>query len=155
MVAARQQSNNPDNVFHDRNKPGQTRKLGDVALNLIKYPMNNMNEVLTGPCVFLYLPDSKEPIELRNIALVTLGRSDSYSDEQPMIDLNPHHAKLLGVSRIHAQIVYHNDNYYIRDLNSTNGTWVNQEKINPGSQKQLISGDTIRLGHLMIQVGGV
>ena len=43
MVAARQQSNNPDNVFHDRNKPGQTRKLGDVALNLIKYPMNNMN----------------------------------------------------------------------------------------------------------------
>lgn len=33
------------------------------------------------------------------------------------------------VSRIHAKVVYHNGEYYLEDLNSTNGTYVNGEAL--------------------------
>lgn len=35
------------------------------------------------------------------------------------------------VSRIHARITFDGEFYYLEDLNSTNGTWVNQIQLNP------------------------
>lgn len=35
------------------------------------------------------------------------------------------------VSRIHARVYFDGSAYYIEDLNSTNGTWVNQTQLNP------------------------
>ncbi|MEG6615241.1 DUF3662 and FHA domain-containing protein [Peptococcaceae bacterium 1198_IL3148] len=48
-----------------------------------------------------------------------------------------------SVSRIHAQIEVKDDTYVLTDLNSTNGTYVNDVRI---SQKVLKSGDTIVFG---------
>ena len=39
------------------------------------------------------------------------------------------HLPLSGVSRLHARIFFQNEEYYIEDLNSTNGTYVNTVKI--------------------------
>ena len=39
------------------------------------------------------------------------------------------HLPLSGVSRLHARIFFRNEEYYIKDLNSTNGTYVNSVKI--------------------------
>ena len=50
-----------------------------------------------------------------------------------------------GVSRRHAQIVENNMAYYLRDLGSTNGTFLNSKKIPDGDQV-LKDGDKIRLG---------
>ena len=36
---------------------------------------------------------------------------------------------LFGVSRVHARIFFHNEEYYLEDLNSTNGTYVNTIEI--------------------------
>lgn len=49
------------------------------------------------------------------------------------------------VSRKHARIVYEADNYSIEDLNSTNGTYVNREKIS--RKTRLCDGDIISIGH--------
>lgn len=49
-----------------------------------------------------------------------------------------------GVSRQHAEIVKTDEGYVLRDLNSTNGTFVNQRKI-PGDYL-LRDGDRVRLG---------
>ncbi|MBI4040823.1 MAG: FHA domain-containing protein [Deltaproteobacteria bacterium] len=47
------------------------------------------------------------------------------------------------ISRHHAQIFYMRGHYYIKDLNSTNGTYVNGKKI---SEVQLRSHDMIEIG---------
>lgn len=48
------------------------------------------------------------------------------------------------VSAFHAEIVRHGDNYILHDLESTNGTYVNDERIT--DPVALKSGDIIRLG---------
>ncbi|MGB7338396.1 MAG: FHA domain-containing protein [Phototrophicaceae bacterium] len=132
----------------------ETRQLGVINSDYLRFDSAIGHEALKGPGIVLYLPDDARPIELWNIAVVSLGRTDRYSTVQPSIDLSKHHASLLGVSRIHAEIFYRDGKYYVRDLNSTNGTWVNNIKLVHGEEAELLNGDSLRLGHLMIQIGG-
>lgn len=53
------------------------------------------------------------------------------------------------VSRIHCKIEYLNDEYYIMDLNSTNGTALNGELLNSNEKNLLNIGDEIRMGQVV------
>lgn len=68
------------------------------------------------------------------------------------VDLTAYRAKVLGVSRQHAAIDILEDGCAIEDLNSTNGTWLNETRLVPQQPHPLTTGDLIRLGHLMIFV---
>jgi len=48
------------------------------------------------------------------------------------------------ISQLHARIDYMEDTYYIEDLNSTNGTYVNDELLNYKKKRPLSVGDVIR-----------
>lgn len=48
-----------------------------------------------------------------------------------------------SVSREHSQLIYTNDGFLVRDLGSTNGTFVNTERV---SIRNLKTGDTIQVG---------
>lgn len=48
------------------------------------------------------------------------------------------------ISQFHAKIDYIDGTYYIEDMNSTNGTYVNEEVVNYKEKKTLKSGDIIR-----------
>lgn len=74
--------------------------------------------------------------------LITLGRK---SDN--LIILNDQF-----VSSHHAKIFVSNDECFIEDLNSTNGTFVNEERV-LGSRK-LMMNDSIRLGSTVFKVIG-
>lgn len=50
------------------------------------------------------------------------------------------------ISRIHAQLMKTNDKYFLRDMGSTNGTWLNGERISKET-RQLKDGDIIDLAH--------
>ncbi len=50
------------------------------------------------------------------------------------------------VSRHHAAITRQDGQYYIEDLGSLNGTWVNDARLKPNQSTPLISGSEIRLG---------
>jgi DNA-binding response OmpR family regulator len=50
------------------------------------------------------------------------------------------------VSRQHFQIRRQNDDYYIQDLNSTNGTYLNDEKLEPNKEQLLRDKDKVVLG---------
>jgi len=50
------------------------------------------------------------------------------------------------VSRIHADIRVEGDNYYIEDVGSSNGTYINNLPLLPGNRHRLRSGDRIALG---------
>jgi FhaA, N-terminal domain/FHA domain len=48
-----------------------------------------------------------------------------------------------NVSRVHARVWRRDDSFFVTDLSSTNGTWVNEERI---SEAELKDEDVIRLG---------
>ena len=49
-----------------------------------------------------------------------------------------------AVSMEHAQIARHGNRYFVTDLNSTNGTWVNDQKLT--GPTYLVDGDTVAVG---------
>lgn len=48
------------------------------------------------------------------------------------------------ISRMHARIEYREEEYYLEDLNSTNGTFVNDEPLSYKQEKQLKTNDIVR-----------
>jgi hypothetical protein len=107
----------------------------------------------TGHCITLHLPGVREPIQLWNQNQIILGRFDSTLNYRPTVDLSEHHAAQLGVSRLHAEISYEKAAYWVQDLESKNGTWVNNTKLLVGQKMPISHRDSLRIGHFMIQVG--
>jgi hypothetical protein len=48
------------------------------------------------------------------------------------------------VSRMHAKVHKEGEDYFLEDLNSTNGTYINEMRLEPYEKKQLTSGDRIK-----------
>jgi uncharacterized OB-fold protein len=91
----------------------------------------------------IYLPQGK--------AELLIGRSDPVRSIFPDVDLTLHGGELSGVSRMHARLVIQGSEKTIEDLNSTNYTFLNRQKLEPGQRYPLHSGDEIRLGLLNIK----
>lgn len=132
-----------------------TRHLDAPGLDSL--PMTMMKtlpeEKKIGHCIIFYLAELREPIKLWNRNSIILGRYDRHLSLQPTVDFSRNHGILLGVSRIHAEIIYEDGQYYVRDLQSSNGTWVNKKRLVQEEKVQLVNHDTLRLGHLMLQIG--
>ena len=94
---------------------------------------------------------TREPMLVRVKDEIILGRAMPNSSEY-LVDLSTHRAGLLGVSRQHAIITRQGREYTIEDLRSTNGTWVNGQRLVPGQPHTLKSGDQIQLGELILFV---
>ena len=62
-----------------------------------------------------------------------------------------------SISRRHAEITYANRQYMLRDLGSSNGTFVNEARLEPGKAYILKPGDKVRFGKakFVFQVRGV
>lgn len=54
-----------------------------------------------------------------------------------------------SVSRLHAAIDAADDSYFLMDLNSTNGTWVENDRVS--DSRQLHGGELIRLGNTILK----
>ena len=110
----------------------------------------NFQEVELAPGkVALYFVGKQHPLIIRAGAGVILGRAGTEAP-LPVIDLTEYRAGLLGVSRQHAILRPIPDGYVIEDLDSTNGTFVNEERVTSGAPHLLQNSDQIRLGGLVI-----
>ena len=75
---------------------------------------------------------------------VTFGRSSSGNDDVVIINDDK-------VSRVHCRISRHDDgNFYIKDCNSTNGTYMNGQRIRSGVEIPLKKTDKVRIGNTML-----
>ncbi|OGO28405.1 MAG: hypothetical protein A2Z16_09130 [Chloroflexi bacterium RBG_16_54_18] len=79
---------------------------------------------------------------------ITIGRVDLVRNIFPDIDLSGYGGESNGVSRMHARLVLQSNLVYIEDLNSTNYTFVNKLRLQPGQPYPVSDGDEIRLGLL-------
>ena len=81
---------------------------------------------------------------------ILVGREDPVSGVFPDIDLTGHGGDEGGVSRQHARLFLQGDRVFIEDLNSTNYTHVNQQRLTPGQPHPLDAGDEVRFGRVKL-----
>lgn len=77
---------------------------------------------------------------------ITIGRIDGLTSVLPTIDLGRLGGWERGVSRLHAAIQRVGDKLYLVDLGSTNGTFLNGQRIEPRTPCLLHDRDHVRLG---------
>ncbi len=80
-----------------------------------------------------------------------IGRWDADSGIFPDVDLDEDDPEA-KISRRHARIINHNGQYFIEDLGSTNGTFVNRgRRLLPGKRHMLQNGDEIIVGKTFLK----
>ena len=65
------------------------------------------------------------------------------------IDLEPYQASKFGVSRRHALLTKRGKSWWLEDLHSLNGTFVNDVEIKEGHPVALKDGDVVRFSHMI------
>jgi len=83
---------------------------------------------------------------------VHLGRLDAAQNIFPDIDLTPDGGLKGGVSRRHCRIYDENGDYYVEDLGSANGTFLNGERLTPYLPHVLREGDQLQLGRVELEI---
>jgi len=108
-----------------------------------------------GSTTTLVLVDSEDGRRFvfdRGVETELLGRNDRKARLTVDIDLTGQDGHTRGVSRRHARLHYTNGNYLIEDLESLNGTYLNDRKLRPYLPEVLHEGDHLRLGDLTLSV---
>jgi hypothetical protein len=126
-------------------RAGSTNKLGDQK-PLIEAPILHSTR---GPIV-LEIGENRLLLPLTDSLII--GRLNPGDELRPDVELNVFGAVEKGVSRHHLRIIRRNTLVYVIDLSSTNGTFVNGQRVLPNCQRVLRSGDELRLGYLKIKV---
>ncbi len=85
---------------------------------------------------------------------VIIGRADPVSGVNPDVDLTPYGGDEGGVSRRHAELSFNGQQWQVKDLNSTNGSAVNDQRLGPNVLQPLNNGDQIRVGKLVLVFQG-
>lgn len=139
-------SDEKDTTILSQNSHLLRRALNQQAQNETDdLPVENKREIL------LLVRGMVERIEIKEGDKFKLGRYELSSNTHE-IDLTPYGAADRGVSRDHAQIHVQDDTVYITDLGSTNGTFLQGEKIEPNTPTIIKKGSELLLGRLALQV---
>src|SRR5258708_9218930 len=72
--------------------------------------------------------------------------------QSTLIDVNPFQGFERGVSRQHALLKWQSGRLFIEDLESSNGTYVNEVRLAPHDPLHLAPGDVIVLGQLTVEI---
>ncbi|WP_376792523.1 FHA domain-containing protein [Thermoflexus sp.] len=91
-------------------------------------------------------------IEVRSHQTCEIGRLDPSLGLVPDLDLSQEGPEAIWVSRRHARIFYHDGHFYIEDLGSTNGTYLNNKRLVSGLPYALQDGDELRFGRIIAHV---
>lgn len=118
--------------------------VGTAPLQAIQ-PQTRRNSIV------VFVAGSKEPLVLTVKQPITFGRSISQS-LHTHVDLTKNNAVDNGVSRLHARLHYENNNFYVEDMNSVNGTYLNGDPLQPATKTAIKNADELRLGRLRMYV---
>lgn len=96
--------------------------------------------------------DNYLTLVIRKPTLLGRGVGTRSLDPEELIDLTEFGAYRYGVSRHHCQFQRNNNELEIKDLGSSNGTYLNEKKLPPHKGFTVCDGDQIRLGALNLVV---
>jgi FHA domain len=130
----------------------QTRKLRPI-IPPVEHPTPQAGASVRNSCVPLRLQIDGVVVPLPLADNITLGRAISATyPSQTHIDLTPFDAHRWGVSCRHIRITSRNQLTYVADLSSTNGTWLNGQRLEPFNEYLLHDGDHLCLGLLKVTI---
>ncbi len=128
--------------FADEMAPPPPTSLAGKTMEPAAHPMT----------ITFFVPGSGRQVTLTNVYEVEIGRKDLAQGVDPALDLTPDGGARLGVSRLHAVIHFTQLGVILTDMNSTNGTMLNNHRLTPEQPYLLQSGDEVRFGHLLTHV---
>jgi len=99
----------------------------------------------------LIVAASGASLPLPSAVQAIIGRGDPVSNFFPEIDLNPYGAIDNGVGRRHVRLFVQGGQVLIEDLDSTNGTLLNSQKLTARQPQPLRDGDQISVGKLLLR----
>jgi len=102
--------------------------------------------------LLIIVPPSGRQLTLPAEGEAVIGRLDATRGVFPNIDLTPEGGLEGGVSRRHARVHKQKSQYFIEDLGSANGTFLNGQRLTPYLPHPLHDGDELQLGRVRIQV---
>ena len=111
----------------------------------------HLPKLRAGSIALIVSDDFEHPLIVEKKKTVYLGRFIQ-NPTASFINLSKYNAVELGVSRTHARIILENDVYLIEDLASTNGTWLNYQRLDFGKSYELHNLDILLLGQLQLTV---
>jgi serine/threonine protein kinase len=120
----------------------------DETMHSTTVQIDAVQSLLNGPHFVVAATGSMLHIPLKEEVLI--GRTDPRSNKVPDIDLSLYGGASAGISRQHARLLRRDDNWIIEDLNSTNGTYVNDQVVSASMPVALTEGDRVRCGHLVL-----
>jgi len=109
-------------------------------------PVSPPRENLQAPLLRVEVCTGRRTVEVECKGEALIGRPDATRGIHPEIDLRLDDA----VSRRHAKIFIRGDVYVLTDLNSTNGTRLNGQWVQPEMELPLKPGDEIEVGELTV-----
>ena len=96
--------------------------------------------------------DLNEVFTVDVLSMMVVGRRNSLKDMEVVIDLSGFDAYKMGVSRYHAMILTFDNRVTIKDLNSLNGTRLNNLDLEPSREYLLEHDDTVSFGMLSFDI---
>jgi serine/threonine protein kinase len=130
-------------------------QLAELAQYSNRFTKFDVPETLTSKKIektTLYFPDNGQMLELKEGKEYSIGRQYKGQPILPDIDLTPFKGYDWGISRLHASLRAISSKVYITDLGSSNGTWIDGERITSNKPHELDNGDIFLLGRLRVQV---
>jgi pSer/pThr/pTyr-binding forkhead associated (FHA) protein len=100
-----------------------------------------LNTARTPPIRLRYQLEGQAYVRRFSKAEVTIGRdpaSDCHLDNQT-------------ISAHHSRLTFHHGQWWVEDMRSTNGTFLNQENVEEPSV--VTTGDTLRCGQVLLEIG--
>ncbi len=104
---------------------------------------SNLTVVMTATGRHVPLPPGGEAV---------LGRLDATRGVFPDVDLTPDGGLEGGVSRRHARVHQQKSQFFIEDLGSANGTFLNGQRLTPYLPHPLRDGDEVQLGRVRLRI---
>jgi FHA domain len=131
-------------------EPGRTKTIpdndnqeGEPRFGAIRFRENLILLMLDGDKQFIF--------DREQVDEIWIGRKDPKTGLSPEVDLGDIGTQE-GVSRRHAKIMRRDGALHVVDNNSSNGTFLNGQKLVAQQPRVLRDGDDIRLGKLVLRV---
>lgn len=98
------------------------------------------------------IPSSQVDVIFEVTEALKIGRSPQPDQPFDGLDLSPFNGFELGVSRFHAEISLQNEQIIIIDKGSSNGTLLNQQRLDPETPYLVKHGDNIMIGNMPVHI---
>lgn len=140
---------------HFPSETGVTTKNTDdipdlVVAKVLDAPVNK--DLIPEDGIAVYAAGSAKPVYLRFDTELIFGRKTDEPSDVPILDLTELGGYQMGLSRRHAMIRRTEEGYEIIDLFSTNGSWLNEERMMPNKPYRLTNGSQLRFGRMRLLV---